>query len=133
MNLVKFIRISPRWCACRMFQRKNIVTSLDKNGPREEWPEVLRGYIEYISVKECNSGNVPVCALYLVNPAVMFQDRNWFLDRKVRVNQERFVIRFQRRSTTVYPGSNVFKLQQKPKMKYMKMWSCLGKKKVCRK
>ena len=45
-----------------MFQRKNIVTSLDKNGPREEWPEVLRGYIEYISVKECNSGNDPVCS-----------------------------------------------------------------------
>ena len=30
INLLKYTRIIPRWCA-RMFQRKNLGTSLDKN------------------------------------------------------------------------------------------------------
>ena len=30
MNLLKYTRIFPRWCA-RMFKRKNLGTSLDKN------------------------------------------------------------------------------------------------------
>ncbi len=62
-------------------------------------------------------------ALYTVNPAMMSLNRfiNWFLDRNVTVKQERFVIRLQKRSTTEYPGSNVLKLQQKPRKEYMKM------------
>ena len=73
--------------------------------------------------KNANLSMYLYTALYTMNPARMLQDRflNWFLDRNVTVNQERSVIRFQRRSTTVYSRSNVPKLQQKPRMEYMKM------------
>ena len=73
--------------------------------------------------KNANLSMYLYTALYTMNPAVMLQDRflNWYLDRNVTVNQERSVIRFQRRSTTVYSRSNVLKLQQKPRMEYMKM------------
>ena len=52
-------------------------------------------------------------ALYSMNPAVILQNRflNWFPDRNATVNQKRSFIRFQMRFTTMYPRSNVFKLQ----------------------
>ena len=109
MILLKYTRIEyqKRWCA-RMFQSKNVGTSLDKNDMM--FSEGIQTMYLY-------------AALCTMNPAKMFQARflNWFLDRNATVNQERSVIRFQMRSTSVYPDSHVLKLQKEPRMEYMKM------------
>ena len=80
--------------------------------PREEQHEDLGGYTDYVSVQECKSVNVPVCSPVHHES---YQDVTGQIsklvpiDRNAIVNQEMSVIRFQRRSTTVYPGSNVLK------------------------
>ena len=103
MNLLQYTRIFPRWFA-RMFKRKNLWTSLDKNDTR-----FSEGILTMYLYKNTILSMFLYAALYTMYHAGMLQDRflNWFLDRNVTVSQERSVIRFQRRSTTVCPGSNV--------------------------
>ena len=111
MNLLQYTRIFPRWFA-RMFKRKNLWTSLDKNdifGQEKSYMRFSEGILTMYLYKNTSLSMFLYAALYTMYHAGMLQDRflNWFLDRNVTVSQERSVIRFQRRSTTVCPGSNV--------------------------
>ena len=113
INLLNYTRIITRWCA-RIFQRKNLGTSLDKNDMMNQEKSNMRfseGILTMYLYKNANLSMSLYAALHTMNPTVMLQDRflYWFLDRNATVNQERSAIRFQRRSTTVYLGSNVLK------------------------
>ena len=88
------------------------VKILDKS--RQEWHDVLRGYTDYVSL--CSPVHHESCQDVPEQISI-----NWFLDWNATVNQERSVIRFQMRSTSVYPDSHVLKLQKEPRMEYMKM------------
>ena len=95
-----------------MFQRENLWTSLDKNdrmGHDNSDMRLSEGIVGMCLNKNATLSMFLNIAMYTMNRARRLQDKflNKFLDRNVTVKRKRSIIRFQRRSTTVYSGSNV--------------------------
>ena len=77
MNILQFTRTFPRWCA-RMFQRKGLRISLDKNdmmGQEKSEMRFSEGILTMFLYKNANLSMILYVALYTMNYAGMLQDR----------------------------------------------------------